>query len=51
MLIPYNNVMKRSYIILITLILWFTVCSDAPEVLFPEPTDRVVLAELFTGDF
>ncbi len=26
-------------------------CSKAPEVFFPEPTDRIVLAELFTEDF
>lgn len=27
------------------------VCSEAPLVQFPEPTDRVVLAELFTEDY
>ena len=31
-------------------ILFLSVCSKAPVVEFPEPTDRVVLAELFTED-
>jgi len=30
--------------------LLFIVCSEAPKIEFPEPTNRVVLAELFTED-
>lgn len=36
---------------MIAFIASFFVCSDAPEIQFPEPTDRMVLAELFTEDF
>jgi len=32
------------------LFLLLSVCSEAPEIEFPEPGDRVVLAELFTED-
>jgi len=38
------------FIPLAIIVLFLSVCSDAPEVEFPEPTDRVVLAELFTED-
>jgi len=30
--------------------LLFVFCSDAPKVYFPEPTSRIVLAEMFTED-
>lgn len=45
--------MKKSLISssLTAILLFSSVCSDAPEVEFPEPTDRFVLAELFTEDF
>jgi hypothetical protein len=36
---------------LTAILLFLSICSDAPEIEFPEPTDRVVLAELFTSDF
>jgi len=38
------------FIPLLAIFLFLSVCSDAPEVEFPEPTDRVVLAEFFTED-
>jgi hypothetical protein len=38
------------FIPLAIILLFLSVCSDAPEVEFPEPTDRVVLAEIFTED-
>ena len=42
---------KLSIILLFTsLFLFLSVCSEAPVIEFPEPTDRVVLAELFTED-
>ena len=43
--------MKRFYNIFIVMFVLMSACSKAPEVFFPEPTDRVVLAELFTEDF
>lgn len=30
--------------------LLFIFCSDAPKINFPEPTSRIVLAEMFTED-
>ncbi|MGB3340046.1 MAG: hypothetical protein WBB37_01010 [bacterium] len=39
------------FVPLIAILLFLSICSDAPEIEFPEPTDRVVLAELFTEDF
>lgn len=40
--------MKKSFIL--SLSLFFIVCSEAPLGEFSEPEDRVVLAELFTDD-
>gem|GEM_PF-2489610 len=37
--------------IFVVLIAGISVCSKAPIIEFPEPTDRFVLAELFTEDF
>lgn|GEM_PF-3084499 len=40
--------MRKPFIL--SLSLFLIVCSEAPFVEFPEPVDRVVLAELFTDD-
>lgn len=44
--------MKKLIVVIpfIALFLYLSVCSEAPIIEFPEPTDRVVLAELFTED-
>ncbi len=39
------------FVPLLAILLFLSICSDAPEIEFPEPTDRFVLAELFTEDF
>ncbi len=41
--------MNRLFLIM-CLSLLYVACSQAPVVEFPEPGDRVVLAELFTED-
>jgi hypothetical protein len=38
------------FIPLAVAILFLSICSKAPEVEFPEPTNRTVLAELFTEE-
>ncbi|NOR17715.1 hypothetical protein GQ543_08425 [candidate division WOR-3 bacterium] len=38
------------FIPIISMFFFLSRCSEAPVVEFPEPTDRVVLAELFTED-
>jgi hypothetical protein len=45
--------MKKFIIFIpfIVITVFLSKCSDAPVVEFPEPTDRAVLAELFTDDF
>ncbi len=38
------------FVPLLAILLILSICSKAPVVDFPEPTDRTVLAELFTED-
>ncbi len=42
--------MRKSIILLPLLATFFIICSEAPVIEFPEPTNRVVLAEFFTED-
>ncbi len=44
--------MKKIGIIFpfLVIFLLLSICSEAPEIEFPEPTDRIVLAEHFTED-
>ncbi len=46
LLLDIIDIMKK----LIILPLFFIFCSDAPKLNFPEPTSRIVLAEMFTED-
>jgi hypothetical protein len=43
-----NNML---FILLAAVFLFLSTCSEAPELEFPEPTDRFVLAEFFTEDY
>ncbi|MBN2619987.1 hypothetical protein JXB22_02765 [candidate division WOR-3 bacterium] len=43
--------LRLGLIITGVIVLSSSVCSKAPVVEFPEPTDRIVLVEFFTEDF